>query len=520
MSQCIDCAAIELLIFIHFLIMKKFNLFAYLMAFATLCFVGCSDGGEENGGGSGSGETASGTTTAQSQTTSTDGFTFSLSAPSDAAKYGYAVVEGSNNPAPPAVDVASGDVSGVHQTGTFSYAASPAGQTVTITDCKAQTAYQVFTAYTTAKGAASEVSVFTVTTGAIELSDITLTLGEVTATTAAVTVTTDPTDAEYVLACLPVDVFDEYTSAELIEAFLSFTEVDDVLNSGGTFTYNELDPETEFVVLAFEVSVSGSTISSLSDTIISENFTTESAGPPSPEYSKWIGTWSVTSTNVVVDPNSEVPAPATFDPAVTYDIVILPNITNTNYEVYGWNTSVWRWDIPVIAEFDSATGGIKMSGFETVYEFEDGDSLFSLAVSLDGDDMFASYGTTPEDDISLIGSIEADGQSATVEGVVFTDEGVEYTTTNTIYMSFDGTYIYFQYNDPAFGWAEEYLGFPGGPFSLSKTSDDTTLPESALEAPLMAPSSASIKSGVKSAAGVSFSSVLKPTTAYRKVTIL
>lgn len=86
-----------------------------------------------------------------SKTAAVDGsFTFTIAASAEASQYGYAVFEGKGNPAPKALDIVCGDVSGSFDYGVFNVAEG-ASQTVTI-ECNAAADYEVFAAAITETG--------------------------------------------------------------------------------------------------------------------------------------------------------------------------------------------------------------------------------------------------------------------------------------------------------------------------------------------------------------------------------
>ncbi len=127
--------------------MKAIKYLAMFFAAGAL-FAGCSDNDDElNNQNAGKPQP----TVTLSKTAAVDGsFTFTIAASAEASQYGYAVFEGKGNPAPKALDIVCGDVSGSFADGVFNVAES-ASQTVTI-ECNAAADYEVFAAAITETG--------------------------------------------------------------------------------------------------------------------------------------------------------------------------------------------------------------------------------------------------------------------------------------------------------------------------------------------------------------------------------
>ncbi len=127
--------------------MKAIKYLAMFFAAGAL-FAGCSDNDDElNNQNAGKPQP----TVTLSKTAAVDGsFTFTIAASAEASQYGYAVFEGKGNPAPKALDIVCGDVSGSFADGVFNVAEG-ASQTVTI-ECNAAADYEVFAAAITETG--------------------------------------------------------------------------------------------------------------------------------------------------------------------------------------------------------------------------------------------------------------------------------------------------------------------------------------------------------------------------------
>lgn len=127
--------------------MKAIKYLAMFFAAGAL-FAGCSDNDDElNNQNAGKPQP----TVTLSQTAAVDGsFTFTIAASAEASQYGYAVFEGKGNPAPKALDIVCGEVSGSFDYGVFNVAEG-ASQTVTI-ECDAAADYEVFAAAITGTG--------------------------------------------------------------------------------------------------------------------------------------------------------------------------------------------------------------------------------------------------------------------------------------------------------------------------------------------------------------------------------
>lgn len=121
-----------------------------------------------------------------------------------------------------------------------------------------------------------------------------------------------------------------------------------VLVSEGQDEYfvEDLIPETEYVVVAFGVSISNEGDRLVSTTGLTKyEFRTADMPPLDDEYAKWLGTWSATSTSSYVSQTSQT---------IT-GITIQVKRPNETYKVTNFSTLLLRDDYPVEAEFQASS---------------------------------------------------------------------------------------------------------------------------------------------------------------------
>ncbi len=299
------------------------------------------------------------------------------------------------------------------------------------------------------------------TIGAPELADvdIALTVSAIDIATATVTATPPATDT-YVMSIIEKRLYDSLGDGGLLKQAISAGL--ETLTGEQSTVYSSLKPGTDYIAFAFGVDVQDGVMSPSSKLCMTP-FSTVAQEPGSPEYEAWMGTWEVTSATSEIDGGP-----------LTYQFVIQPNINNESLFLYGWDTSVLRWDYPFIATFNPADGSFSLAGQTELLQNADGEGgvLYAWAMCT---------GTGYENGVLVSGSYPAITVSSTGDGVaegsVYSgtlSNGVDFTVWNVV-MAIETTDGLYTYNtDTSLGWTTGET--PRGPFTLRKISSSTTLP--------------------------------------------
>ncbi len=425
--------------------MKKTFLFAALMAVATL--VGCSSD-DDNGTESGSTISVTPTTLSVGGSSSNNDVTVTASgawtAASDASWISLTTTSGSGNASVTLMVDANSD------------SASRSGEVVFTSG--SETAAVVVTQ----AAAGSSGSSFT----------IDIAVENIQYTTADISFTPSDQSQEYVYALFEAGELEYYFGdsqtdqmAGIIEYYVYYDAIEYFVltgTQGGTF--EGFTPSTSYSLYAFAIN---SSYTASSSDLFKADFTMAEA-VATDEYNAWLGTWTMTSTSAEVAGKSlSLEVIFTDD-----DGLAVPGLT---YSIYGWDVSNVRYILPLPATFDYDTYGFDVSGVNEMYTDEDG-YLYEYVGYAEVPDYGANYIITGSYD-ALTATMDSGNQGGYVYGNSGTLSGGSiFNVWNVIMLAYDGYNYYSFYNDESLGFEDMEVLF--GPFTLTKISDDETVPAS------------------------------------------
>lgn len=248
-----------------------------------------------------------------------------------------------------------------------------------------------------------------------------------------------------------------------LQSYITSLEFD--LRTYGTnvVEYTGLNHSTQHTVLLAPTDQYGDLTG---DVVAFDSFTTAT-----PEYAdglnNWLGTWTITSTSSEINGGP-----------LTIECVIVGGDTDTELYLYGWDIHEYRWDYPVIAEYDEYTGGWYIENSvvlftDTISSIGEGTFQYTAMCWLDS---YSAWYFISGDYTALTAEIGANGASATVTGTELTistgDETVVANVVFSFWLTDDSGSIYTFNADSSLGFDSSEMLV--GPFTMTKVSDSTT----------------------------------------------
>ncbi len=334
---------------------------------------------------------------------------------------------------------------------------------------KPETEYQFAVIGVAADNSLLDYEALTITTPAEEVEEegfvATISISDITTSSAYISWTVNDESAEYVYGLFTSSGLLSYTNDEIMEAVVSTYNSYGVLssytytgNAGGTFT--SLSSNTDYSMFIFTIDADGVPSSTLSRA----DFTTAEA-ISSDEYDAWLGTWDLTSTSSTI---SGTP--------VTVSIIIDEDIAGDTYSVYGWDLSTYRMSYAMPATFDSTTNGWTVAAENYIGSSTSGDIYYKSVCYVEApySDFYFVSGSYN----ALAATFGSDATNASVACTTSSiSDGTLFTVASMIFTLVDGSSTYTFYSDTTLGVDEN--DWLVGPFTMTKTSDSTTLPSSA-----------------------------------------
>ncbi len=301
--------------------------------------------------------------------------------------------------------------------------------------------------------------------------------------TKSIVLSTDPSDeiGNYTYGIIDLPYFentlggDVATTADLIASvyetyqeygLMDFGVADGVfiLNGPATFDVYEvwsIEKSTTYKVLVFGVDAEGKVNTGISI----QECTTPASDEPQADTSAWYGTWTLTSASSQVDGGP-----------LSVDVIIKEGANSADVDVYGWDISANRWVIPMPASVN-ADGNLEFATETFMGTADSGDIYFRSLGFVGGS--YQGYYFINGGFAAMTASLASDGQSASAVGAEGTiTDGAPFTIT-TMLMTLKDTSgaVYSFYTDEALGFdqVEKLVG----PYTLTKKSDDTTVPSAA-----------------------------------------
>lgn len=285
------------------------------------------------------------------------------------------------------------------------------------------------------------------------VSDNTFTfaVSDVTATSAKVKATPTVANEYYYFDVVPSSAFastsDEDILYELMDGITSMNQ----LSLGGAEKTLTVDSDTEYVPCGFGLKVVNGWLYPITDLVKGTAFTSGQGDPMSPEYSAWIGTWTVTSTSSEV---SKQP--------ISFDITLAKKVSNSTYSLTGWDISVRRLTWSGTANFDESDNSfVIMNGQELPYADPNG-TPYLIARGIAASGTYIVSGNYP----ALTGVMNSDG-TANVSCYSGEFSDGEAFTVGTVGIFIDTGGSYGAYG-PATGFTSG--DHPIGPFKMVKKS--------------------------------------------------
>lgn len=219
--------------------------------------------------------------------------------------------------------------------------------------------------------------------------------------------------------------------------------------STGTFA-DQLSPETEYVAVAFGLALleDGSAFTSTTD-LFKKEFTSAEMPELDENYAAWLGTWEVTSTTSEVTKTPQ-----------TMNVTIDVKIPNLSYSITGLGITTLRNIYPIVADYDSETGGFSISNGQEVGVTGNYDITYICLVRYNG-----SYTIVTGDYIGMDAEMGADKTTAVLAGRSVTiTGGITLPIIGMDFFALSGTsYARFYADD---GYTD--FDYATGPFTMSK----------------------------------------------------
>ncbi len=225
-----------------------------------------------------------------------------------------------------------------------------------------------------------------------------------------------------------------------------------------------LSHDTEYYVWAVGVDGTGTVVGTVGTTTFTTEYD-EEAGALEP----WIGTWTLTSAS-----SQEAGTP------LSVDIVVDYGYNSDELYFYGIDLTLARWDCPLTGVVD-ADGYVNFASYQYLFAYDDGtyagDAAYFTNAYLPAP--YNAYYIITGDYNAMTFEMTGDGTAASTMTVGTISDGTEFTVSSMsiyLYETSLGKYLYFG-DDTSLGFLE-YESLVG-PFTMTKISDDTTLPSSA-----------------------------------------
>ncbi len=212
---------------------------------------------------------------------------------------------------------------------------------------------------------------------------------------------------------------------------------------------DSFDPDTEYTVFAFCINKNTAAPRSEAST---KTFKTAAVGQMDPEYSAWIGTWTVTSTKT-----------ETTNTPQSFDINVSIKKSNKAFNITGWGTSPVN-DVALYAlwQKDENTGNKALMGIPEQLTTRKQNSQYGpgtvalFARCYDNKNGYICWGSG--EDIALYGTLSGDANGQLVGG-----EG----TQDNVTLPFTGADLFLLLDDGSslLGYSKDYAV---GPFTLVK----------------------------------------------------
>ena len=226
-----------------------------------------------------------------------------------------------------------------------------------------------------------------------------------------------------------------------------------------TVTASNLKAETDYYLVAVGVAMSsGKTFYPITE-LVKEKVTTAVAKPYDENYAAWLGTWTVTSTgsyNYETDTENDTP--------ISFDVRIEALKSNSTYEIYGWGTSRYRNQYPIIVSINKSTGAFGLTNNKVIETLRSG-TLYAKGLSrIPGEGYYFVGGS-----YDLLTARRTSATEATVTGYSSTTQGGD-----TFEALFCDYFLTDEYGDTYLLAADEgytSLVYPTGPYTMTKKAD-------------------------------------------------
>jgi len=270
----------------------------------------------------------------------------------------------------------------------------------------------------------------------------------------------------YYTGAFKTGVIDELGSDEAVIRYIMdrIASADQLASRTKTYSASNLKASTDYYILTVGIAMSsGKTFYPITG-LDRQRFTTAEPTPYTDDYAAWLGSWTVTSTgSYSYELDGESPDP------ISFDITIEPLKSNATYEIYGWGTSRYRNDYPIIVSFNSMDGSFAIDN-ETQIESLRGGVLVAMGIGrITGKEgIFYSFVGGEYPLLTAMRTSATEGKAA------------GYTGTLTDGSLFEALFCDYFLEDEYGGLyllaaAEGYtsLVYPSGPFTLTKKADES-----------------------------------------------
>ncbi|MFI3288292.1 MAG: BACON domain-containing protein [Rikenellaceae bacterium] len=277
---------------------------------------------------------------------------------------------------------------------------------------------------------------------------------------------------DYILSAAEYDSYigsGTYTFEEYAQSFTSFNInyfYSDLAHVGAsTFQITSgLSHNTEYYVWAVAVDGTGTVVGTVGSTTFTTEYD-EEAGALEP----WVGTWTLTSASSV-----EAGTP------LSVDIVVDYGYNSDELYFYGIDLSSVRWYFPLTGVVD-ADGYVNFASYQYLEPYDDGTYAGDIGYFTNAylPAPYNSYYIITGDYTAMAFALTGDGVAASAMSTGTISDGTEFTVSSMSIYLYDTTLLkYLSFGDDTSLGFQEYEALVG-PFTMTKISDDTTLPSSA-----------------------------------------
>lgn len=300
-------------------------------------------------------------------------------------------------------------------------------------------------------------------------SDLTFTfeVEDLTPRSAILTVIPSNDTEKYYFDYLPVAQYDQKSDAEWIASLIGSGGISaDYLSSGiagydaSWFDMMPLTAGEAYYIYAFGYDEE---LKTATTTIQKQRFDVPTGKEtPTEAYEAWLGTWTVTSTS---SEKNGTP--------VVFDIVIQAKTVNISYTITGWSITSYG-SRPLTAALKE-NGDIRIRNQQEIAPNSTGMTTFVGRYFKPETD---KYALVPARIDALIGTLNADRQTAAVNGGTFTIEGsdLERTVTSMDYFNHKTTGSWVGYTALT---PYKESGYPVGPYTMTKIAEPASFISSA-----------------------------------------